>query len=75
MNDSDSAVFGILGARGSDRSFWRFVHGDDRAMGIGVIVEVYADRVIIRPRNFARGTMNRKIAIKDDKPYWEQRVN
>lgn len=49
-------------------------HGDDRSMGIGVIVEVYADRVIIRPRNFARRTTNRKIAIKDGKPYWEQRI-
>ena len=25
---------GFLGARGSDRSFWRFVHGDDRAIAI-----------------------------------------
>ena len=49
-------------------------HGDNRAMGIGVVIEVYADRVIIRPRNFARRTMNRKIAVKDGKPYWEQRV-
>ena len=25
---------GFLGARGSDRTFWRFVHGDDRAIAI-----------------------------------------
>ena len=49
-------------------------HGDDRSMGVGVIVEVYADKVVIRPRNFAKHTMNRKVAIKDGKPYWEQPV-
>ena len=49
-------------------------HGDDRSMGIGVLIEVYADRVAIRPRNFARRTMNRSVTIKDGKPYWEQRL-
>ena len=49
-------------------------HGDDRSMGIGVIVEVYRDRVVIRPRSFAKRTMNRKVAIRDGKPYWEQPV-
>ena len=49
-------------------------HGDDRSMGIGVIIEVYEDKVVIRPRNFAKHTMNRKVAIKDGKPYWEQRI-
>ena len=49
-------------------------HGDDRSMGIGVLLEVYEDRVVIRPRNFAKHTMNRKVALRDGKPYWEQRV-
>ena len=49
-------------------------HGDDKSMGIGVIIEVYDDRVVIRPRNFARHTMNRKVMIKDGKPYWEQMI-
>lgn len=46
-------------------------HGDDRSMGIGVIIEVYEDRVLIRPRNFSSGTMNRKVKIRDGKPYLE----
>lgn len=37
-----AAVF--LGARGSDRAFWRFVHGDDRAIAV-----VYDDAA--RPEN------------------------
>ena len=49
-------------------------HGDDRSMGIGVILEVYADRVVIRPRNFARRAMNRRVLIKDGKPYWEELI-
>ena len=46
-------------------------HGDDRSMGVGVLIEVYEHSVIIRPRNFARHTMNRKVPIADGKPYLE----
>ncbi len=46
-------------------------HGDDRSMGIGVLIEVYEDRVLIRPRNFARRTMNKKVMIRNEKPYLE----
>ena len=46
-------------------------HGDDRAMGIGVLIEVYDDRVVIRPRNFAKGTMNRNVTIADGKLWLE----
>ena len=46
-------------------------HGDDRSMGIGVLIEVYEHSVVIRPRNFARHTMNRKVMIRDGKPYLE----
>ena len=49
-------------------------HGDDRSMGIGLLIEVYEDRVAIRPRNFAKHTMNRKVAVRDGKPWWEQRI-
>lgn len=49
-------------------------HGDDRSMGIGVVIEVYEDRVAIRPRNFAHHAMNRKVAIKDGKPYFEKEL-
>ena len=37
-------------------------------------VEAYEDRIVIRPRNFAKHTMNRKVMIRDGKPYWEQPV-
>ncbi|MCR5040695.1 MAG: metallophosphoesterase [Clostridia bacterium] len=47
-------------------------HGDDRSMGIGLVLEVYDDRVLIRPRNFATHTMNSRVLIKDGKPYWEE---
>jgi hypothetical protein len=40
-------------------------------MGIGVIIEVYADRVVLRPHNFAHRAMNRKVMIRDGKPYLE----
>lgn len=49
-------------------------HGDDRAMGVGMVIEGYEDKVAIRPRNFAHRSMNRKVAIKDGKPYWEQAI-
>ena len=46
-------------------------HGDDRSMGIGVLIEAYEERVVIRPRNFAKRTMNRKVLIENGKPYLE----
>ncbi len=46
-------------------------HGDDRSMGLGVVIEAYADRVCIRPRSFSRHTWNRRVAIRDGKPYLE----
>ena len=46
-------------------------HGDDRSMGIGVVIEAYEHSVAIRPRNFARHTMNRKVTVKNGKPYFE----
>ena len=45
-----------------------------KAMGVGVVIEVYDDTVVIRPRNCAHRTMNRRVMIKDGKPYWEQEV-
>lgn len=44
-------------------------HGEDNSMGIGVVAEVYPDRVVIRPRSFLRRRMNKKIKIRDGKPY------
>ena len=36
-----------------------------------VLIEVYEDRVAIRPRNFAHRAMNRKVMIRNGKPYLE----
>ncbi|NMP37853.1 MAG: hypothetical protein GX051_06980 [Clostridiales bacterium] len=49
-------------------------HGETDKMGIGVVVEVYAGRVVIRPRSFSRRRMNKKIIIRDRKPYLEVKL-
>ncbi len=49
-------------------------HGEDRSMGVGVQLEVYTDKVVIRPRN----TKKRKwltVPIKDGKPYFEEMID
>lgn len=47
-------------------------HGETFAKGIGLVMEVYDGRVVLRPRSFDRHAMNRKIIIKDGKPYFEK---
>ncbi|MCQ2431028.1 MAG: metallophosphoesterase [Clostridia bacterium] len=44
-------------------------HGEDLHFDIGYQLEIYADRVIIRPRNFAEQTWNTDVVIRDGKPY------
>lgn len=46
-------------------------HGETEEPGWGCLLEVYGDRVLIRPRNFRKKKMNRKIAIQNGKPYLE----
>lgn len=46
-------------------------HGGNEKTGQGLVLEVYESRVLIRPRNFAKRKMNKKILIKDGKPYYE----
>lgn len=48
-------------------------HGETPKNGIGVQLEVYDDKVVIRPRKF-RGGWNKKIVIKDGKPYFEAKI-
>ena len=50
-------------------------HGEDDRTGFGVLLEVYDDRVVIRPRRFERKKMNRKVIIKDGKPYFENKLD
>lgn len=49
-------------------------HGETSAVGMGVQLEVYADRVLFRPRRFFTRSWNKKIIIKDSKPYYEQKL-
>lgn len=49
-------------------------HGENNKTGFGCILEVYKDKVVIRPRRFETKTMNRKVKIKDGKPYFEEKI-
>lgn len=46
-------------------------HGETFSKGIGLVLEVYDEKVVLRPRSFDRHAMNRKINIKDGKPFFE----
>ena len=49
-------------------------HGEDKAFCMGFQLEVYDGKVIIRPRNLKKHSWNRKIAMKNGKPYWENQI-
>lgn len=49
-------------------------HGETDETGIGMVLEIYSDRVVIRPRNFVKRKMNKKIMIRDKKPYYEEPI-
>lgn len=49
-------------------------HGEDKSFCLGLQLEAYDDRVVIRPRSFKLHTWNRKVKIKNGKPYWEDRI-
>ena len=46
-------------------------HGETPEIGMGVMLEVYEHRVVIRPRSFLKHRWNKSIIIKDGKPYFE----
>lgn len=50
-------------------------HGGDEKTGQGLLLEVYDDKVLIRPRNFFKRKMNKRILIRDGKPYLEEKIN
>ncbi|MCR5690292.1 MAG: metallophosphoesterase [Clostridiales bacterium] len=50
-------------------------HGEDKSTGVGCVLEVYDDRVVLRPRNFAKRAYNSKIMIRDGKPYLEKMLD
>ncbi len=49
-------------------------HGEYNKTGMGIIIEVYDDKVVIRPRNFVKRKMNKKVIIKDGKNYFEEKI-
>lgn len=49
-------------------------HGENEKTGLGVLLEVYDNKVLIRPRSFTKRKMNKKILIKDGKPYLEETI-
>lgn len=46
-------------------------HGEIQKTGIGLQLEIYEDRVILRPKNFISGKFITKLNIKNQKPYYE----
>lgn len=50
-------------------------HGEDVHYDLGYQLEVYADRVLLRPRNFAEHEWNSQVAITDGKPYFEAKIS
>lgn len=47
-------------------------HGEMQGLGIGIQIEVYEDRVLLRPKNYISGKFITKLNIKDKKPYYEK---
>ena len=49
-------------------------HGEVDTMGIGVVLEVYENKVVIRPRFTSTRRWNKSVMIKDGKPYFEMNI-
>lgn len=49
-------------------------HGGNEKTGQGLLLEVYEDKVLIRPRRFSKHRMNKKIAIQKGQPYLEAKI-
>lgn len=45
-------------------------HGETPAMGIGIQLEAYEDKVILRPRHYKQHKWNTSISIQNGKPYY-----
>lgn len=46
-------------------------HGEIQKTGIGLQLEIYEDRVVLRPKNYISGKFITKLNIKNSKPYYE----
>lgn len=49
-------------------------HGGDEKVGNGLLLEVYESKVVIRPRNFFKRKMNKKITIQNGNTYFEEKI-
>jgi len=49
-------------------------HGELQGLGIGLQLEIYEDKVILRPKNFISGRFITKLNIKNSKPYYEVNI-
>ena len=49
-------------------------HGENKAFCVGVQLEVYDDKVVIRPRNMKTHRWNKSVAIRNGKPYLEEKI-
>ncbi len=49
-------------------------HGENEKTGQGLVIEVYESKVVIRPRNFLKKKMNKKVAVQDGKPFIEEEI-
>lgn len=49
-------------------------HGDRMELGMGMQLEIYEDKIVIRPRKYNSHSFVRKVNIKDGKPYFEEKL-
>ena len=49
-------------------------HGENKAFCVGLQLEVYDDKVVIRPRSFKRNKWLTAVSIKNGKPYLEEKI-
>jgi len=49
-------------------------HGENKAFCVGMQLEVYGDKVVIRPRSHKLKRWLTAVSIKDGKPYYEQKI-
>lgn len=50
-------------------------HGESKAFCVGVQLEVYDDKVVIRPRNMKKHSWIKTVPIKNGKPYLEEKIS
>ena len=47
-------------------------HGEMQGIGIGIQLEIYESKVVLRPKNYITGKFITKLNIKDKKPFFEK---